>query len=94
MVKRRDLRDWCIFTIDPPTAKDLDDALSINPRPDGQPGYEIGVHIADVRSGWRGRVEGERWNDGMERETHTPTLAAVCIVWLNKNRLLDKHGFP
>lgn len=43
---RRDLRSSCIFSIDPPTAKDLDDALSVT-RLDGGL-YEIGVHIADV----------------------------------------------
>lgn len=43
---RRDIRDWRIFSIDPTTARDLDDALSITPLPDGS--YEIGVHIADV----------------------------------------------
>lgn len=44
--KRRDLRDERIFTIDPPTAKDLDDALSIKSLPDGN--FFVGVHIADV----------------------------------------------
>jgi exoribonuclease R len=43
---RRDYRDERIFTIDPTTAKDLDDALHIKPLPDGR--VEIGVHIADV----------------------------------------------
>jgi ribonuclease R len=43
---RRDLRDAIIFTIDPETAKDYDDALSIEPHPDG--GWILGVHIADV----------------------------------------------
>ena len=43
---RRDLRDERIFTIDPPTARDLDDALSIKHNDDGT--YEVGVHIADV----------------------------------------------
>lgn len=43
---RRDLRDYRIFTIDPTTAKDLDDALHIKPLPDGR--IELGVHIADV----------------------------------------------
>ncbi|KAG5474276.1 hypothetical protein LSCM1_03056 [Leishmania martiniquensis] len=44
---RRDLRDSeFVFTIDPATARDLDDALSIAPRKDG--GYHVGVHIADV----------------------------------------------
>jgi len=43
---RLDLRERRIFTIDPITARDLDDALSIE-RIDGTV-YEIGVHIADV----------------------------------------------
>uniref|UniRef100_G1RVK0 DIS3-like exonuclease 2 n=1 Tax=Nomascus leucogenys TaxID=61853 RepID=G1RVK0_NOMLE len=36
----------CIFTIDPSTARDLDDALSCKPLADGN--FEVGVHIADV----------------------------------------------
>jgi exoribonuclease R len=40
------LRQKRIFTIDPITAKDLDDALSIE-KISGTI-YEIGVHIADV----------------------------------------------
>lgn len=43
---RRDYRKTRVFTIDPTTAKDLDDALHITPLPDGR--VEIGVHIADV----------------------------------------------
>uniref|UniRef100_A0A4W6C4T4 DIS3-like exonuclease 2 n=1 Tax=Lates calcarifer TaxID=8187 RepID=A0A4W6C4T4_LATCA len=46
MSKRRDLRKECIFTIDPATARDLDDALSCKQLPDGN--FEVGVHIADV----------------------------------------------
>ncbi len=62
--RRRDLRGYRIFTIDPPNAKDLDDALHItplgdnnnsdNPRVGSKWGYdipsrfEVGVHIADV----------------------------------------------
>lgn len=34
------------MSIDPTTARDLDDALSITPLPNGN--YRIGVHIADV----------------------------------------------
>ncbi|XP_073663206.1 DIS3-like exonuclease 2 isoform X3 [Tursiops truncatus] len=55
--KRRDLRSPssskkcfrikdCVFTIDPSTARDLDDALSCKPVADGN--FEVGVHIADV----------------------------------------------
>ena len=44
--RRKDLRSTRIFTIDPPNAKDLDDALHITPLSNGT--YEIGVHIADV----------------------------------------------
>ncbi len=45
-VKREDLRKKLIFTIDPVTAKDFDDAISLEPGPDG--GWILGVHIADV----------------------------------------------
>jgi DIS3-like exonuclease 2 len=43
---RRDLRKECVFTIDPSTARDLDDALSVKRLDDEL--FEIGVHIADV----------------------------------------------
>jgi protein SSD1 len=43
---RKDLREECVFTIDPPKAKDLDDALSIKEQEDGT--IRVGVHIADV----------------------------------------------
>jgi len=44
--ERRDFRSARVFSIDPPTAKDLDDALSIEPLAGG--GFRVGVHIADV----------------------------------------------
>lgn len=43
---RLDLRGEKIFTIDGPTAKDLDDAVSIHKLPNGN--FLLGVHIADV----------------------------------------------
>ncbi len=44
--RREDLRRVDCFTIDPPSARDFDDALSIRQLPDGL--FEVGVHIADV----------------------------------------------
>eukprot|EP00192_Tetraselmis_astigmatica_P002303 CAMPEP_0117691284 /NCGR_PEP_ID=MMETSP0804-20121206/25625_1 /TAXON_ID=1074897 /ORGANISM="Tetraselmis astigmatica, Strain CCMP880" /LENGTH=998 /DNA_ID=CAMNT_0005504481 /DNA_START=114 /DNA_END=3110 /DNA_ORIENTATION=- len=46
LARRRDLRSTRIFTIDPLTARDLDDALSVEPIEGGL--LRIGVHIADV----------------------------------------------
>lgn len=46
VLKRRDMRSICTFTIDPKDAKDFDDALSIQKLSNGN--YEIGIHIADV----------------------------------------------
>lgn len=43
---REDIRHKLVFTIDPATAKDFDDALSLEPREGG--GWILGVHIADV----------------------------------------------
>ena len=43
--QRRDLRTLTTFTIDPVSARDFDDALSIEKKPAG---YQLGVHIADV----------------------------------------------
>lgn len=44
--QRLDLRKECIFTIDPLTARDLDDAVSCKELSNGN--FEIGVHISDV----------------------------------------------
>ena len=43
--RRLDLRDRLIYTIDPITAKDFDDAISVEKT---ETGYILGVHIADV----------------------------------------------
>ncbi|KYM95072.1 PREDICTED: DIS3-like exonuclease 2 [Cyphomyrmex costatus] len=46
MKDREDWRHECIFTIDPVTAVDIDDAFSCKILDNGN--YEIGVHISDV----------------------------------------------
>ncbi|XP_018564148.1 DIS3-like exonuclease 2 isoform X2 [Anoplophora glabripennis] len=43
---REDIRKQCAFTIDPATARDLDDAVSVRELPNGN--YEVGVHISDA----------------------------------------------
>ena len=46
IAKRRDFRNIFTITIDPPDAKDFDDALSLRKLDNGN--WEVGVHIADV----------------------------------------------
>ncbi|MFH1038553.1 MAG: ribonuclease R [PVC group bacterium] len=43
---RTDLRGLTLFTVDPEDARDFDDAVSIEKKPDGK--FILGVHIADV----------------------------------------------
>ncbi|KAL8167019.1 hypothetical protein V2J09_008518 [Rumex salicifolius] len=46
LINRRDIRNLCVFTIDPSTATDLDDALSFERLSSDV--NRVGVHIADV----------------------------------------------
>ncbi|SHF58312.1 RNAse R [Fodinibius roseus] len=46
IMRRHDIRDKTIFTIDPEDAKDFDDAISIEMLDNGN--FYLGVHIADV----------------------------------------------
>lgn len=46
--KRDDISDEVVITIDPPDAKDFDDAISLTKNQDGD--WVLGVHIADVSS--------------------------------------------
>lgn len=48
LARRRDMREVPTASIDPPSCVDVDDTLSVGPRPDGRPGWQVGVHIADV----------------------------------------------
>lgn len=61
--QRRDFRDDFIFTIDPETAKDFDDAIQVARTENG---YRIGVHIADVSHFVRpgGAIDDEAINRG------------------------------
>ena len=92
---RRDLRQERIFTIDPATAKDLDDALSVKTNDDGT--YDIGVHVADVSYFVKPNTALDR--DAKKRATSVylvqravpmlpPTLSEeLCSLNLGKDRL-------
>lgn len=71
---RRDMREVTTFTIDPLTAKDFDDALSIQELENGQ--IEIGVHIADVSHYVRPGSALDR--EAAERTTSVYLVDRVC----------------
>jgi ribonuclease R len=60
-VERKDFTGLTTFTIDPPTAKDFDDAISAERLPDGA--IRVWVHIADVTAFVRPRSH-------LDREAH------------------------
>jgi len=92
---REDLRDLVCFTIDPDTAKDFDDAISLHQDEKGN--YHLGVHIADVshyvRPGSALDLEAsERCNSTYFPGTCIPMLPGelsnnLCSLKPNVNRL-------
>lgn len=92
---REDLRDQECFTIDPETAKDFDDALTLKLDEEGI--YHLGVHIADVsayvRSGSLLDFEAyQRANSTYFPGTVVPMLPSalsdnLCSLKPNVNRL-------
>ncbi|MGM0568550.1 MAG: RNB domain-containing ribonuclease, partial [Elusimicrobiota bacterium] len=104
--KREDLRGIDCFTIDPRSAKDFDDAVSIRKKGSS---YELGVHIADV--GYYVREGGDIEKEAFERGTSVylpgkvvPMLPEkisndLCSLVPGKDRLavsvfmnIDGHG--
>jgi ribonuclease R len=73
---RVDLRDLLAFTIDPETAKDFDDALSVREE-DG--GFRAWVHIADVSAYVPAGSPLDRGAAGRALTTYVPGLAAPML---------------
>jgi hypothetical protein len=71
---RQDLRCTRVFSIDPPSARDLDDALSVMAHADGT--FDVGVHIADVSHFVR-RACGRRHSSSL----FTLLCSFSCEVW-------------
>ena len=97
---RRDLRDECVFTIDPEGAQDLDDAISVKEAGKGL--YTIGIHIADVshfvpKGGAidleaRNRAESLYYRDGNEEKQvihmlPNPLSTDLCSLLEGQDRL-------
>lgn len=72
---RRDLTKMCIFTIDPATARDLDDAVSCRQLDNGN--VEVGIHISDVTF----YVPEDSTLDAMVRQAKTTSVYMVDQVY-------------
>ena len=74
---RRSFFDVPVFTIDGSDAKDFDDAVSLEERPDG--GWRLGVHIADVSHYVR---EGTPLDEEARRRSTSVYLAGAVVPML------------
>ena len=74
IARRRDMRKVTTFTIDPDTAKDFDDALSVQKLENGE--IEIGVHIADVTHYVRPNTALDK--EAFKRSTSVYLVDRVC----------------
>ncbi|CCD71518.1 DIS3-like exonuclease 2 [Caenorhabditis elegans] len=100
---RRDFRSDIVFTIDPKTARDLDDALHAKHIDDcdgkGTPGLEIGVHIADVTFFLKEGTELDKWasergNSTYLSQTVIPMLPRIlCEQLCSLNPGVDRLSF-
>ena len=93
---RRDFRKECVFTIDPMTARDLDDALSVERREDGN--FRVGVHIADVsyfikEGSALDRVASKRATSVYLVQTVIPMLPRYSIMKLLNSFFKIPHNF-
>ena len=95
---RTDLRDLTTFTIDPDTAKDFDDAISVRREGDGVRAW---VHIADVSYFVEAGSPLDRGAAGRAFSTYVPGLVAPmlppelsddAVLAAAARRAPDRHG--
>lgn len=89
---REDLCDIITFTIDPTTAQDLDDGISVNELPDS---YQIGVHITDVASYITKDSEHDKFARQRGRTIYTSEKEDVAFMFsreLSKDHLSLMRG--
>ncbi|MFZ2656259.1 MAG: ribonuclease R family protein [Victivallales bacterium] len=80
-VDREDLKDLVTMTIDPPDAKDFDDAISIRPGKNKNE-MELGVHIADVAA-WI--LHGSEWDAKAKKRSFTSYIPGHTLPMLPKD---------
>jgi ribonuclease R len=73
---RTDFRDLTTFTIDPDTAKDFDDAISVRREGDG---VRVWVHIADVSYFVPAESQLDRGAEGRGNSVYVPGLVAPML---------------
>ncbi len=74
---REDLRKLSCFTIDPDSAKDFDDAISLHKDESG--GYHLGVHIADVSHYVRA---GSALDEEAQKRSNSTYFPRYCLPML------------
>jgi len=81
-------RDECIFTIDPLTARDLDDAVSCKQLDNGN--FKIGVHISDVTYFLK---EGTPLDQAVAKKATSTYLVSSVSVGIRKMKSLMHYCF-
>jgi hypothetical protein len=81
-------RDECIFTIDPLTARDLDDAVSCKQLDNGN--FKIGVHISDVTYFLK---EGTPLDKAVAKKATSTYLVSSVSVGTRKMKYLMRYCF-
>ncbi|KAL1271925.1 hypothetical protein QQF64_030941 [Cirrhinus molitorella] len=78
-LKEKNFYDFITFTIDPPTAEDLDDAISV--REMNSDHYQIGIHITDAASWISKDSEQDKFARRRGKTIYTPGKGDVAFMF-------------